>query len=356
MNWREVRDATNVRHLLSTARTLGCSVQACLQGSGLDESMLGAGGRVRIQRWQELAVIRNLVAEHPAPGLGIRVGSCYQLTSLGLLGYTMLACRNLHEALLVSTQFRELTLSICPVQVLPFDGGVRMSLDHSVLPLDAQDMVAERGLAVWKRIFAELLQRPFVPVRVELALSRPAPVEYYQSYFECPVVIGAASNAVLIADADLASELPLANVLTRNACAALCRQLCDGLEDVVSPLARQVLQVLISHSGEMPLAADVACSLGISERSLHRRLAAEGQPFRQLDERVRGRLAERLLGDSDLSLDAIAVQLGYSEAASFSRAFKRWTGLAPSRWRAAQREAGPSLNAPSITELSSPSR
>ena len=68
MNWREVRDATNVRYLLRTARNLGLSVEACLQGSGLDEAMLGAGGRVRIQRWQELAVIRNLVALHPKPG------------------------------------------------------------------------------------------------------------------------------------------------------------------------------------------------------------------------------------------------------------------------------------------------
>ena len=354
MNWREVRDATNVRHLLNTARSLGCSVEACLQGSGLDEAILGAGGRVRVQRWQELVVIRNLVAQHPEPGLGIRVGGCYQLTSLGILGYTMLACRNLHEALLVSTQFRELTLSICPVQVLPFDGGVRMSLDHSVLPPDAQDMVAERGLAVWKRIFGELLQRPFVPLRVELVLSRPAAIELYEDYFECPVVSGAASNAVLIGDADLVSELPLANALTRNACAALCRQLCEGLEDVVSPLARQVLQVLISHSGEPPTAVAVAATLGISERSLHRRLAAEGQPFRQLDERVRGRLAERLLGDSDLGLDAIAAQLGYSEAASFSRAFKRWTGLAPSRWRTAQREGASSFGAPATINTLSP--
>ncbi|WVM89852.1 hypothetical protein UMZ34_05475 [Halopseudomonas pachastrellae] len=44
MNWREVRDATNVRYLLRTARNLGLSVEACLQGSGLDEAMLGAGG------------------------------------------------------------------------------------------------------------------------------------------------------------------------------------------------------------------------------------------------------------------------------------------------------------------------
>ena len=56
MNWREVRDATNVRYLLSTARTLGCSVQACLQGSGLDEAMLGAGGRVELVGMDEYVV------------------------------------------------------------------------------------------------------------------------------------------------------------------------------------------------------------------------------------------------------------------------------------------------------------
>lgn len=349
MNWREVRDATNVRYLLSTARQLGCSAEACLQGSGLDEAMLGAGSRV--QRWQELAVIRNLVALCPRPGLGLQVGDCYQLTSLGLLGYTMLACRNLQEAMQVSTQFRELSLLICPVIIEPQPAGVWITLDDSVLPADARALVVERGMAGWKRILGELLQRPFAPLAVELSLAEPAEQGDYERYFGCPVALGVARNAMLIGEADLTSELPLANVLTRNACAALCRQLCDGLEDVVSPLARQVLQVLISHSGAPPGAAEVAATLGFSERSLHRRLAAEGRPFRQLDERVRGRLAERLLGDSDLGLDAIAAQLGYSEAASFSRAFKRWTGCAPSHWRAAQRAAALGLASPSLSVM-----
>lgn len=337
MNWREVRDATNIRYLLRTGSRLGCSVEACLRGSGLDEAALGAGARV--QRWQELAVIRNLVSLYPQPGIGLQVGDCYQLTSLGLLGYTMLACRNLSEAMQVSTQFRELSLLICPVQIETRPEGVRMTLDDSVLPPDARALVVERGMAGWKRILGELLQRPFAPLEIELAIAPAAEQARYESYFACPVRLGAERNAMLIAEADLHSELPLANALTRNACAALCRQLCDGLEDVVSPLARQVLQVLLSHAGEPPGAAAVAATLGVSERSLHRRLAAEGQPFRQLDERVRWRLAERLLGDSDLALDAIALQLGYSEAASFSRAFKRWSGLAPSHWRQAQREA-----------------
>mgnify|MGYP003649952806 FL=1 len=84
----------------------------------------------------------------------------------------------------------------------------------------------------------------------------------------------------------------------------------------------------------------MAAWLGLSERTLHRRLAGEGYPFRQLDERVRRSLAERLLDDSSLGLDSIAQQLGYAEAASFSRAFKRWTSVSPDQWRR-QRQTQP---------------
>ena len=121
--------------------------------------------------------------------------------------------------------------------------------------------------------------------------------------------------------------------MTQAACASLCQQLCAGVEDVHTPLARQVMQVLMSHAGGSKGAAKVADMLGLSERSLHRRLAEEGYPFGMLDARVRSNLAERLLRDTDLRLDSIAQQLGYAEAASFSRAFKRWNGCSPKQWR-----------------------
>ncbi|SDT91003.1 AraC family transcriptional regulator [Halopseudomonas salegens] len=333
MDWRERRDSTNINYLLQLAAEEGLSTADCLQGSAIDAA--GLAGNAPLQLWQELAVIRNLVAAVGRPGLGLRLGQCYHLTSLGLLGYTMLASRTLADAIAVSHQFRPLSLSICPVTLVELPEGLEMRLDASVLPADARSMVIERGLAAWCGVFAELLQRPFVPARITLALPDPLAQALYQGYFSCPVS-AAEHNSLLIARADLTSPLPLANAATQQTCAELCARLCAGLDEVQTPLARQVLQVLMRQSAQLLPAAVVAEQLGLSERSLHRRLAGERQSYRALDERVRRRLAERLLRDSRLRLDSIAQQLGYAEAASFSRAFKRWTGQAPAHWRQVQ--------------------
>lgn len=341
MDWRQRRDSTNVSYLPEVAGQLGVAADECLANTGLSLERLAAGEGFEL--WQELAVVRNLVARWPHPGTGLRVGKCYHLTSLGLLGYTMLASRTLWEAIQVSERFRPLSLSICPVSLQPHEQGLWMCLDDSVLPEDARCLVVERGLAAWKRVFSELLQRPFIPLQVSLALTTTGSAADYSAHFGCPVLLRQPRNAMLIARSDLDSALPLANAQTQQTCASLCQRLCDDLGDVQGVLARQVLQRLMSHSGRHCRAAEVAGWLGLSERTLHRRLAEEGYPFRGLDERVRRNLAERLLGDSALGLESIAQQLGYAEAASFSRAFKRWTGRSPDQWRRQRLRSGEPL-------------
>lgn len=329
--WRQRRDSTNVLYLLQVADALGVDAQRCLLDTGLREAELASPEHTH-ELWQELAVIRNLVAVRPEPGVGLRVGRLYHLTSLGLLGYTMLASRTLSEAIRVSGRFRPLSLSICPVRLEPNEHGLAMLFDDSVLPHDARSLVVERGLAAWAALFGELLQRPFRPVLVELASETDA-MPLYREHFQCKVIMGAGRNGMVVATDDLEAPLPLANPFTQRTCASLCQKLCDNLPDISGPLAQQVLQILMSHSGRINPAREVAAWLGMSERSLHRRLAQEGYSFRALDERVRRQLAEHLLSDSALGLESIAHQLGYAEAASFSRAFKRWTGRPPLDWR-----------------------
>lgn len=72
---------------------------------------------------------------------------------------------------------------------------------------------------------------------------------------------------------------------------------------------------------------------GWSWNPQHRRLAIEGHSFQRLNEQIKKPLAKRLLADSRLDLNSIAQRLGYAEAASFSRAFSRWTGYPPSYWQ-----------------------
>ena len=91
----------------------------------------------------------------------------------------------------------------------------------------------------------------------------------------------------------------------------IAEELCDG-EPTLDRLARR---------------------LHMSARTLHRRLAEESTTFRQVVSEVRQELAERHLREGKLAIAEIAFLLGFSEASAFHRAFKRWTGLSPQKYR-----------------------
>ena len=78
-----------------------------------------------------------------------------------------------------------------------------------------------------------------------------------------------------------------------------------------------------------PNLAQVAQDLGLSSRTLQRRLREQGFVFGQLVEEVRRRLAQSYLDEGRLSVSEVAYLLGYSELSAFSRAYRRWTGAAP---------------------------
>ena len=77
----------------------------------------------------------------------------------------------------------------------------------------------------------------------------------------------------------------------------------------------------------------VARALGVSVRSLQRRLAEEGRSYHGLVDETRKDAAERYLSNSSLSIGEVAFLLGYSEAAAFHRAFRRWSGATPQEFR-----------------------
>ncbi|MFO0021138.1 MAG: helix-turn-helix transcriptional regulator, partial [Deltaproteobacteria bacterium] len=80
----------------------------------------------------------------------------------------------------------------------------------------------------------------------------------------------------------------------------------------------------------------VAESLGVSVRTLHRRIAEAGTSFAEILDAYRAVEAERLL-QAGGDVTSVGVQLGYRETSSFTRAFRRWRGMAPSRWVALHR-------------------
>jgi AraC-like DNA-binding protein len=179
-----------------------------------------------------------------------------------------------------------------------------------------------------------LAQVGWAPTQVKFAHPAPSVVREHERVFQAPIRFTAGENALVFPSELL--HLP-------------CRTADPGLLAVLSRHADQILSVLPQTDswsdrirrtaaeelgrGTAPV-EQVARRLGLSVRSLQRRLAEEGTSYTELLDGIRHELAVRYFRDSRLSIAQIALLLGYAETSSFDRSFRRWCGMSPSDYRA----------------------
>jgi AraC-like DNA-binding protein len=128
---------------------------------------------------------------------------------------------------------------------------------------------------------------------------------------------------------------PNGNAITYELCKSLCRQLLDQEAETMPDLPQLVRSLCLESETGIPHANDVADQLGMSLRTLHRKLAGSGFTFLDIANDVRRRRAIQLLENTSLSMEQVAERTGFSDAASFRRSFRKWTGQAPKAYRAA---------------------
>ncbi|MGL4967421.1 MAG: AraC family transcriptional regulator [Inquilinus sp.] len=170
------------------------------------------------------------------------------------------------------------------------------------------------------------------PLRVEL--TRPDPKsDAHRAYFGCPIRYKAPRNALVLGSADLDRPFPghnpeLLEILTPALASAL------GELQASTSITEQVKVVLKrSLASGRPELSDVARELGMSERTLQRRITEDGATFRELLVKARQELGRQLLSDPSAEIDEVACLLGYQDTSSFYRAFRDWEGVTPNRWR-----------------------
>jgi AraC-like DNA-binding protein len=169
------------------------------------------------------------------------------------------------------------------------------------------------------------------PLRVELARSGVRSVAH-ERYFDAPVRLGAQRDLLVFDVADLDRPFPghnpeLLAMLTPALGSALDEMNTRSLsEQVVAELKRSL------PSGR-PELMEIARRMGMSERTLQRRITDEGYSFRDLLVTARRELGQLLLADRKIEIDEIAFLLGYQDATSFHRAFREWEGMTPGSWR-----------------------
>jgi len=329
--WDFSRGPGSVRLLLDFAGTLGLEPTRLLAGSRLAIHRL-SDPDCPVSPGQELAVIGNLLRlSGQTAGLGLQVGLQYHLTVYGILGYGLLSSATGAEALALAEQFLPLTYAFTTIShKLEGDlDGLYFDPPADLEPA-VQRFVVERAMGAACRLLQDVIGDDFRLRAFRLrypAVSTPMPVLGLE-----PVFAGKA-NVLLFEHAYLLRSLPQANPVT----VAMCKQMCGEL--LAQRRAQLGTAALIRQYAEKPPGsrpqslADMAHLLNTSERTLKRWLQKEGTSFRQVLTAARQSKAERLLSDPQLSLTEVADLMGFSDLSTFSQAYKRWTGLAPSAAR-----------------------
>ncbi|MGE5451984.1 MAG: AraC family transcriptional regulator [Acidobacteriota bacterium] len=324
-----------VADLVAWQKGLGHDTAALLAGTGITQANLD-DPEALITPLQEQAFFQNWLTRDGRPDLGLEVGARYRLMHFGHLGLIVPHAATRLDAIQLFLRFINLSYTHftphvdAQAGVLTLQGGEHLGALRRFY-LD-RDVAFSVGLV---REFFKDGTLPLLGVSLDYALPPSAAARYEQA-LGVPVQFGAPLTQVHVNPARLSEAMPEANALLVR----MLQPQCEAREAQVmgsEPVSwtQRVQAALHQHDqrGPWPEAADVARKLRCSERTLRRHLALEGGHFQTLSDAARSQRATQWLQRREASLDDIAAALGYSEAAAFIRAYKRWFGRPPGQDR-----------------------
>lgn len=283
------------------------------------------------------ATLGRLLAECAAavkrPEFGLLVGARADLSSLGVVGYAMRHSASVQDAL--RTLVRHLHLhDNDAVVTLTSVGVARLALVYVIrrAKTPGLPLVYDAALAVGCNIMRALCGARWKALQIRLPHGRPSDLAPYRRIFAAPLVFDAERAAIVFHAHWLKHPITDADPTVRRRLSGLLSDLDASAAATLGERTHRALTgMVVGGTASVERAAD---RFGLHRRTLHRRLRAEGTGVRAMINEIRYELARQMLSDTTLDLAAIAAALHYSDPTAFSRAFRGWTGIAPSAWRA----------------------
>jgi AraC-like DNA-binding protein len=206
----------------------------------------------------------------------------------------------------------------------------------SYAPYEALDLGAaqagDMAMSATVKLVREICGRAIVPLEVRLPRRAPDDIEPYRTFFRCPVRFNEPEAVVVFHSETLRRPLPGAQPALRAALEHMMKQ-----REAIAPLGfeeelRRAMRLKVVNA-RAP-STTIARQFDIDRRTINRRLKVSGSSFKVVADEMRYMVACQLLEDTELHVGEIAAALDFAEAASFTRAFQRWAGVAPGAWRA----------------------
>lgn len=285
----------------------------------------------------------EILGREISPSIGLQVGLHTNCHGWGVLGHAVRSAPTMQLVLHCLSHFIGVLTQGVRLDITK--SGKFIGLGYQVVdPLIVQrKQDSEFSIASGLSMIREVTGCPDLsPIRVEFEHSACGDLNTYREIFNCPVLFNRPDNRLVFSPNLLELPVRTADIRLFQALEVFLEQrraMRIGPSDLLNRLLRQVADSL---SSGCPSIEYIAATMNMGVRTLQRRLAEHDLDFSHLVEAVRRSLAKNYVSRSNHSITEIAFLLGYTEASSFSRAFRRWMQLTPQQYRQ-QVQVKPSL-------------
>lgn len=332
--------ANAIRQYLRAAQDYGIQAEDALKATGLPLGIVDNSiARITGREFQTL--IRWLVEQTQDPLFGLKSARYVQPGSYSLLGYMTMNSGSAREALELIPDYEVIVGDMGVTQVEPHGDLLAMrwvcQYDDPIVRPHMIDNVLGSWL-LFARWLAELKHDKPEAVLFEYPEPDASLLPSYQEVFACPLEFNAGKSALVFTEDILETPLrqpdPLLLSQLEQQASAVIAEIQEPNPIVVQ--TRNLLRTIMRT--DIPRREKIAEQLGMTERTLQRRLQEAGTGYQQLLDELRKEAASDWLTNTDMAINDIAYKLGFSDARSFHRRFKIWTDMTPGEFRSKKGE------------------
>ena len=317
----------SAKWLIRQLVTKGIPLTGILRGTDLSEAWLKDENAL-IAPDDYLAIVNNALDETKDPALALHLGQQPNIGELGIWGYAIISSPTLGEANQVAMQFWELNGSLVTISYKKEDDCSTWEI-HPAFSMHSPRtwiFAVEELLSTFFSGADFIANQEFQITEILLSYPDPSYGDLYREMFNCPVYFSRDVDLFRIC-------FPFEDIRTSMGnpqLAAICKQQCQELLAKLKgsdELIGSIRDAIIASLGQFPRLPEIAGQLAISPRTLRRRLFERNTTYQHILDEIRVELAKDYIVTTNLSVDQIASRIGFSEATTLRRAFKKWTGL-----------------------------
>ena len=322
-------DYVNV--LMRYAEQQGKDSQALLLGSNISAAELDQD-----DAYYTIAQYRTLLENADAlfhdPGLGLKLGPQQHLATHGALGSAIMSSNSLDEAMGLVGKYVKIRNRLVHLKFFREGDDVVTQIDVKLPMDDLYQHVIELSFSTMLANFHSIVGNLYCCTGLSLRFAAPDHAGVYEEIFQVKPEFSAAANEMRFPQRVFATPALKGDPLFAKMAEKQCESLLHRMDDRGS-LPDSIHAALIRIPGHIPSQEELARQFNMSKRSMSRQLLQLDTSFQVILNNTRKELSIQYLTDTDWTIEEIAYALDYESPPNFSRAFKKWTGKAPTEYR-----------------------